>query len=99
MPRSRADDVCELVSFIAHQGLIVPGSIDDVAKKIIQLVHAHRPKRTQPLRVMGFRDLVLFYVVTGVSLRWIAAAASIGPGSLSCGWQHGCFFTFRWRSR
>ncbi|MEQ1474334.1 MAG: APC family permease, partial [Candidatus Acidiferrum sp.] len=37
---------------------------------------------TQPLRVMGFRDLVLFYVVTGVSLRWIAAAASIGPGSL-----------------
>ena len=36
----------------------------------------------QPLRVMGFRDLVLFYVVTGVSLRWIAAAASIGPSSL-----------------
>jgi glutamate:GABA antiporter len=31
---------------------------------------------------MGFRDLVLFYVVTGVSLRWIAAAASIGPRSI-----------------
>jgi amino acid transporter len=31
---------------------------------------------------MGFRDSVLFYVVTGVSLRWIAAAASIGPSSL-----------------
>jgi amino acid transporter len=31
---------------------------------------------------MGFRDLLLFYVVTGVSLRWIAAAASIGPSSL-----------------
>jgi glutamate:GABA antiporter len=31
---------------------------------------------------MGFRDLVFFYVVTGVSLRWIAAAASIGPGSI-----------------
>lgn len=31
---------------------------------------------------MGFRDLVLFYVVTGVSLRWIASAASIGPSSL-----------------
>jgi amino acid transporter len=31
---------------------------------------------------MGFRDLVLFYVVTGVSLRWIAAAASIGPSSV-----------------
>jgi amino acid transporter len=34
------------------------------------------------LRVMGFRDLVLFYVVTGISLRWIAAAASIGPSSI-----------------
>lgn len=32
---------------------------------------------------MGFRDLVLFYVVTGVSLRWIASAASIGPSSLA----------------
>jgi amino acid transporter len=31
---------------------------------------------------MGFRDLVLFYVVTGISLRWIATAASIGPSSL-----------------
>jgi amino acid transporter len=36
----------------------------------------------RPARVMGFRDLVLFYVVTGVSLRWIATAASIGPSSL-----------------
>jgi amino acid transporter len=38
---------------------------------------------------MGFRDLVLFYVVTGVSLRWIAAAASIGPSSILiwlCAW-------------
>jgi glutamate:GABA antiporter len=35
-----------------------------------------------PKRVMGFRDLVLFYVVTGVSLRWIATAASHGPSSL-----------------
>lgn len=31
---------------------------------------------------MGFRDLILFYVVTGVSLRWIAAAASFGPSSV-----------------
>jgi len=36
----------------------------------------------QPKRVMGFRDLVLFYVVTGVSLRWIATAAAAGPGSI-----------------
>ena len=27
---------------------------------------------------MGFRDLVLFYVVTGISLRWIATAAGHG---------------------
>ncbi|HEY7353899.1 MAG TPA: APC family permease [Terriglobales bacterium] len=36
----------------------------------------------EPRRVMGFRDLVLFYVVTGVSLRWIATAASAGPSSI-----------------
>jgi amino acid transporter len=35
-----------------------------------------------PARVMGFRDLFLFYVVTGVSLRWIATAAGHGPSSL-----------------
>jgi amino acid transporter len=31
---------------------------------------------------MGFRDLFLFYVVTGISLRWIASAAAAGPSSL-----------------
>lgn len=31
---------------------------------------------------MGFRDLLLFYVVTGISLRWIATAASAGPSSI-----------------
>jgi amino acid transporter len=36
----------------------------------------------QPKPVMGFRDLVLFYVVTGVSLRWIATAAAAGPSSI-----------------
>jgi glutamate:GABA antiporter len=38
--------------------------------------------RAQPRRVLGFRDLVLFYVVATLSLRWIAVAASAGPGSL-----------------
>src|SRR5258708_7874132 len=33
----------------------------------------------QPKRVMGFRDLVLFYVVTGISLRWIPTAGAGGP--------------------
>lgn len=36
----------------------------------------------RPRRVLGFRDLILFYVVTGVSLRWIATAASAGPSSI-----------------
>ena len=37
---------------------------------------------TRPKRAMGRFDLVLFYVVTGVSLRWIATAASAGPGAV-----------------
>jgi amino acid transporter len=44
---------------------------------IAEAVDPHRPKR-----VMGFRDLLLFYVVTGVSLRWIATAAAAGPSSI-----------------
>lgn len=32
--------------------------------------------------MLGFRDLLLFYVVTGISLRWIATAASAGPSSV-----------------
>lgn len=36
----------------------------------------------QPPRVMGFWDVALFYIVTGVSLRWIATAAAAGPGSI-----------------
>ncbi len=31
---------------------------------------------------MGFRDLVLFYIVTGISLRWIATAAAAGPSAI-----------------
>lgn len=33
-------------------------------------------------RAMGFRDLLLFYLVTGFSLRWIAPAAAAGPSSV-----------------
>jgi len=35
-----------------------------------------------PPRVMGVADLALFYIVTGVSLRWIATAANAGPSSI-----------------
>jgi amino acid transporter len=31
---------------------------------------------------MGFSDLVLFYIVTGISLRWIATAAAGGPSAI-----------------
>ncbi len=33
-------------------------------------------------RALGFRDLVLFYLVTTFSLRWIATAAGAGPVAL-----------------
>lgn len=33
-------------------------------------------------RVMGFRDLVLFYMVTGFTVRWIGTAASAGPSAI-----------------
>lgn len=35
-----------------------------------------------PPKVMGIADLALFYIVTGVSLRWIATAAAMGPSSI-----------------
>jgi amino acid transporter len=33
-------------------------------------------------RVMGFADLLMFYVVTGFSLRWLATAAHAGPSAI-----------------
>jgi glutamate:GABA antiporter len=33
-------------------------------------------------RTLGFRDLVLFYIATTFSLRWIATAAAAGPSAL-----------------
>jgi amino acid transporter len=46
----------------------------------ISIAEAEDP--TRPKRALGFRDLLLFYVVTGISLRWIATAASAGPSSI-----------------
>jgi glutamate:GABA antiporter len=41
------------------------------------------PSATPQLRrVLTFRDLVLYYSVTGFSLRWIATAAAAGPSAL-----------------
>ena len=58
----------------------------------VSIAEAEDPNR--PRRVLGFRDLVLFYVVTGVSLRWIATAAAAGPSSIVIwigAWL--CFYT------
>ncbi|MFL5401635.1 MAG: APC family permease [Gemmatimonadales bacterium] len=33
-------------------------------------------------RVMGFRDLLLFYLVTGFTVRWIGSAAAAGPSAV-----------------
>ncbi len=36
----------------------------------------------QPKRALGLRDLVMFYVVATLSLRWIAVAAAAGPSTI-----------------
>src|SRR5207245_1115334 len=43
------------------------------------LDHATHPSLR---RVLTFRDLFLYYVVTGFSLRWIAVAAAAGPSAI-----------------
>ncbi len=42
------------------------------------------PRTTAPLlrTNLGFRDLLLFYIVTTFSLRWMATAAASGPSAL-----------------
>jgi glutamate:GABA antiporter len=58
----------------------------------VSIAEAEDPNH--PKRVLGFRDLVLFYVVTGISLRWIATAAAAGPSSIVIwigAWL--CFYT------
>jgi glutamate:GABA antiporter len=38
--------------------------------------------RPELRRALGFRDLLLFYLATSFSLRWIATAAAAGPSAL-----------------
>ncbi|HZD48109.1 MAG TPA: APC family permease [Silvibacterium sp.] len=40
---------------------------------------------TQPAlkRALRFRDLALFYIVSGLSVRWVATAAAAGPSTLA----------------
>jgi glutamate:GABA antiporter len=45
--------------------------------------------RPQLARAMRFRDLLLFYIVTGFSVRWIANAAVAGPSAVAI-WIMAC---------
>src|ERR1700740_1941377 len=47
----------------------------------LSMAEVEDPQR--PKKAVGFRDLLLFYVVTGISLRWIATAAAAGPSSIA----------------
>ena len=44
--------------------------------------HHGDPQQPALKREIGFVDLALFYVVTGLSMRWIATAAASGPSSI-----------------
>jgi amino acid transporter len=44
-------------------------------------------------RAMGFRDLLLFYLVTGFTVRWIATAASAGPSAVVI-WLGACLLFY-----
>jgi amino acid transporter len=44
---------------------------------------ASAAKPNQPKRVMGLRDVVFFYVVTGLSLQWVATAATAGASAMA----------------
>ena len=46
-----------------------------------------------PRRELGLRDMVLFNVAAVVSIRWLATAAHIGPGSLGL-WAGAALFFF-----
>jgi len=59
-----------------------PGAPARAESQLIPTPRGNGGEVTRPKRTMGAADLVLFYVVTGVSLRWIATAASAGPSAL-----------------
>ncbi|HOQ47081.1 MAG TPA: APC family permease [Bryobacteraceae bacterium] len=52
----------------------------------------HEPQPALP-RVLGLRDLVLFNIAAVVGIRWLAAAAHAGPGSLTL-WVLAAVFFF-----
>lgn len=71
----------------------IPSTNNRVDRQGRSLTPQSEDTRPHTRRVMGFADLVLFYVVTGISLRWIATAAVGGPSAVViwiCAWF--CFY-------
>src|SRR5262244_1272251 len=60
----------------------ISGALDSTKQDSTKLDSAQINDPNRPRQVMGFRDLLLFYVITGISLRWIATAAAAGPSSI-----------------
>src|SRR5690242_5020603 len=46
---------------------------------IAQRAHVQKSKLR---RVMGLRDLVLFYTIAAVGLRWVPTASTLGPSAV-----------------
>ncbi len=63
----RAGDVARTMSNATTIASTPPTSVDN---------------HPQPKRVMGLRDLVMFYIVATMSVRWIAVAAAAGPSTV-----------------
>ena len=47
-------------------------------------------------RELGFRDVILFYIVSGLSLRWIATAAASGQSAIVVWLLAWCGFFCPW---
>ena len=61
-----------------------PTDQTDPTRPVDQTYPTDPTPQTRPSlrRVLTFRDLFLYYVVTGFSLRWIAVAAGAGPSAI-----------------
>lgn len=57
------------------------------------LTEGGRAEKSKLRRVMGLRDLVLFYTIAVVGLRWVPTAATLGPSAVAL-WllAFACFF-------
>src|SRR5438270_256546 len=61
---------------------IVGGARSVRRSEYMPMPQSARTSPPQLRRVLTFRDLLLYYLVTGFSLRWTATAAAAGPSAL-----------------